>query len=326
MAVQNREMELTTRVEMPRMERLIAVGDRLVFLGSCFAEYIGRRFESYGLATLSNPLGVLYNPESVRAVVLSACSPGGERGERDLPLFQSSGGEWRCWLGDTSFASPTSKECVERINAMLGQLYTFLSESRFLFVTLGTNVCYRLRETGLTVTNCHKMPGAMFEEYRLSTSECATALADVVDMAQRLNPALHVVFTVSPYRYRKYGFHGSQLSKATLLLAVDEVCRRFPASCTYLPVYEMFMDELRDYRFYAPDMLHPSEVAVDIVWRRIVEHCMSERLQHYLRDYEPIRRALNHRPTDPESEAYHEFLRTTMREREKLMEKYECNN
>ena len=116
------------------------------------------------------------------------------------------------------------------------------------------------------------------------------------------------------------------LPSATLLLAVDEVCRRFPASCTYLPVYEMFMDELRDYRFYAPDMLHPSEVAVDIVWRRIVEHCMSERLQHYLRDYEPIRRALNHRPTDPESEAYHEFLRTTMREREKLMEKYECNN
>lgn len=315
-------MELTTRVEMPRMERLIAVGDRLVFLGSCFAEYIGRRFESYGMATLSNPLGVLYNPESVRAVVEFACLPGGMKRDSALPLFNLSEGEWHCWLADTSFTSPTSEACVGRINDMLGQLNTFLIESRYLFVTLGTNVCYRLRETGMTVANCHKMPGAMFEEYRLSTAECTMALADVVDMVQRLNPELQVVFTVSPYRYRKYGFHGSQLSKATLLLAVDEVCRRFPTSCTYLPVYEMFMDEMRDYRFYAPDMLHPSEVAVDFVWQRIVEHCMTEQLQHFLHEYEPIRRALNHQPLDPENEAYHELIRSMMKKRKELMEKY----
>jgi hypothetical protein len=205
---------------------------------------------------------------------------------------------------------------------MLGQLYTFLSESRFLFVTLGTNVCYRLRETGLTVTNCHKMPGAMFEEYRLSTSKCATALADVVDMAQRLNPALHVVFTVSPYRYRKYGFHGSQLSKATLLLAVDEVCRRFPSSCTYLPVYEMFMDELRDYRFYAADMLHPSDQAVDYIWERLVDSYFSPAAKAFLDEWRPLKQTLAHKPFHPEAPEYQALMDKTMLKLTELRQKY----
>ena len=322
METKNGEMALFTRVEMPQMERRITTGDSMVFLGSCFAEHIGGRFLSYGLPALCNPLGVLYNPASIRAVVGASCRPLGAQEGSALPLFQTPDGEWRCWLADTGISAPTRPECEAKMNERLDILASGLTRSRHLFVTLGTAVCYRLRTTGAVVSNCHKMPGAMFEEHRLSTEECVAALSDVAERMQRLNPGLQVVFTVSPYRYRKYGFHGSQLSKATLLLAVDEVCRRFPASCLYLPVYEMFMDELRDYRFYAPDMLHPGEVAVDYVWQRLVAECMTERLQQYLSEYEPVRRGLAHRPSSPDSVAHRAFMAGLEQRRRELQSQY----
>ena len=320
--MQHDEMELTTRVEMPQMARPVTVGDGMVFLGSCFAEHIGERFSSYGLPVLCNPVGVLYNPESIRSVVKSALSladtPDGYR----LPLFRTPAGDWRCWLAGTAISARTRRECEAVASEAFGRLGNMLATARHLFVTLGTSVCYRHRKRGLAVANCHKMPDALFEERHLSAAACVKALADVVARLRQRNPDVQIIFTVSPYRYRKYGFHGSQLAKATLLLAVDEVCRRFPETCLYLPVYEIFMDELRDYRFYAADMLHPADVAVDYVWQRLVGACLSERLRHYLRDYEPIRRALAHRPADPDAAQYQAFIASVLQRREALQKEY----
>ncbi|MCR4921434.1 MAG: GSCFA domain-containing protein [Bacteroidaceae bacterium] len=317
------EFSLMTHVEMPRMARRITTGDAMVFLGSCFAEHIGERLLSYALPVLCNPVGTLYNPASIRALLSAACDPLPDGGPRPLPLFPTAKGtEWRCWLAATGLAAPSRTACETLMNERLDALARSLAQSRYLFVTLGTSVCYRLRESGQTVANCHKMPAALFEEQRLTTAECVEALSDIVRIAQAQNPDVEVLFTVSPYRYQKYGFHGSQLAKATLLLAVDEVCRRHSDCCLYLPVYEIFMDELRDYRYYAADMLHPSEVAIEVVWRRLVAECMSERLQHYLSDYEPIRRGLAHRPLAPDSESYRTFMAELDQKRLDLKSQY----
>ena len=321
--MQDTEISLRTRVEMPKMTRRIMTGDRMVFLGSCFAEHIGARFLSYDLPVLCNPVGVLYYPASIRALLSAACDTASEDNQRVLPLFpMATGNEWRCWLAGTGITAPSREACEALMNERLDNLACSLAQSRYVFITLGTNVCYCLRETGKTVANCHKMPSAFFEEKRLTTAECVEVLSDIVRIVQARNPEAGIVFTISPYRYQKYGFHGSQLAKATLLLAVDEVCRSYPDNCLYLPVYEIFMDELRDYRFYAADMLHPSEVAIDVVWHRLVAECMSERLQHYLSEYEPVRRGLAHRAASPDSEAYRAFVAEMERKRSDLKLQY----
>ena len=146
----------------------------------------------------------------------------------------------------------------------------------------------------MTVANCHKVPAANFDEVSLDLETCTKTLCSLVELLREECPHLQIVFTVSPYRYKKYGFHGSQLAKATLQLAVDKVCRLFPKSVRYLPAYELLLDELRDYGFYADDMIHPAPMAVNYIWKRLTESCMDEGMRRYLHDYEPIRRAKKH--------------------------------
>ena len=150
----------------------------------------------------------------------------------------------------------------------------------------------------MIVANCHKVPSRFFDEMTLSLEACTEALSGMMDLLEKECPKLKVVFTVSPYRYKKYGFHGSQLAKATLLLTIDRICQIHPKTAIYFPAYEILLDELRDYRFYADDMIHPAPAAVNYIWQRMVESCMDEEMQHYLKDYEPIRKAKGHRSTN----------------------------
>ena len=192
---------------------------------------------------------------------------------------------------------------------------------RIAFLTLGTNHVYRLRETGEIVDNCEKRPARLFQEEELSVDACADYLHQCVAVLRERRQDVHVVFTVSPIRYRKYGYHESQLSKATLLLAVDKVVSP-TISLIYFPAYEILLDELRDYRFYQPDMLHPSQQAVDYIFECLSEHYFSPRLKEFLRLWEPIRAALAHRPFHPESEEYQHFLAETKRKEATLLSQY----
>ena len=169
---------------------------------------------------------------------------------------------------------------------------------RIVFLTLGTNHIYRLKETGEIVDNCEKRPAALFQEEELTVEECADYLSQTVGLLCRANPDVRVVLTVSPIRYRKYGYHGSLLSKATLLLAVEKVIQK---GVTYFPAYEIVNDELRDYRFYASDMLHPSEQAVAYIWERLVETCFSTEAKAFLEEWRPLKQALGHKPFNPDS-------------------------
>ncbi len=193
------------------------------------------------------------------------------------------------------------------------------------FLTLGTNHVYRLKETGDIVDNCLKRPAALFQEEQLSVAVCADYLQQAVTILRQRNPEVRIVLTVSPIRYRKYGYHESQLSKSTLLLAIEQLTSQLsamPSHLYYFPAYEILMDELRDYRFYAPDMLHPSSQAVEYIWERLVDCCFSKATQRYLEEWKPLKQTLAHKPFDPDAEAYRALMDKTMLKVADLRKKY----
>lgn len=195
---------------------------------------------------------------------------------------------------------------------------------RIVFLTLGTNHVYRLKETGEIVDNCEKRPASLFQEEELTVSECADYLKRIILLLKSYNPDVQVIMTVSPIRYRKYGYHESQLSKATLLLATTSITSQtsLTSNTSYFPAYEIMMDELRDYRFYATDMLHPSEQAIYYIWERLAAWCFCPDTMTFIEEWRPIRQALSHRPFHPESEEYRRFKAQTADRLKALQAKY----
>lgn len=263
-------MEFRTKVSVGRAPFSIRPCCRMLFVGSCFADSMGRRFVDDRFRAVVNPFGVMYNPASVLHTV--------ERYEGEPP--------------------------------------------EVAVLTLGTNHVYILKETGEIVDNCRKRPQRLFREELLTVDVCLDYLSRAVETLLSRNPDVRVVVTVSPIRYAKYGFHGSALSKAVLLLAADRLVAAYPDVVEYFPAYEIVNDELRDYRFYAEDMLHPSQQAVAYIWERFAEAFFSEDTRRFLEEWRPIKEALAHRPFRPDSDEYKEFLAATMRKAELLARKY----
>ena len=196
------------------------------------------------------------------------------------------------------------------------------SSADFAVLTLGTNHVYRLKETDEIVDNCQKRPQSLFREEVLSIDECVGFLSQAVDSLVKRNPDIKVIITVSPIRYAKYGFHESQLSKAVLLLSANEMEKRYAGKVFYFPAYEIVNDELRDYRFYASDMLHPSEQAVEYIWECFSVSLFGADTLQFLKEWQPIREAINHRPFNPDSDAYKEFVNNTLVKGRALKQKY----
>lgn len=268
-------MEFRLKVDIQKIHT-ISPTDRMLFVGSCFAENIGGRFVDNQFDAVVNPYGTMYNPASVLHSVERALEDGtiGDQGV-DVAIF-----------------------------------------------TLGTNHVYKLKETDEIVDNCMKRPHKLFREEELTVDECAEYLSKAVALLRERNPEVKVVFTVSPIRYAKYGFHGSQLSKATLLLAVDKLVKASEERLYYFPAYEIVNDELRDYRFYQADMLHPSEQAVDYIYELFSEAYFSEKAKEMVREWQPIKAALAHRPFNPDSEEHKAFVARTLVQKEAFLAKW----
>ena len=208
--------------------------------------------------------------------------------------------------------------------SVLHTIEKYEGKPRTAFITLGTNHVYRLKETGEIVDNCEKRPQALFQEEELSVDACVDYLRQAIAVLRKRRPDVRVVMTVSPIRYRKYGYHESQVSKATLLLAIEKVLPSdgIAGHCTYFPAYEIVMDELRDYRFYAADMLHPSAQAVEYIWERLVESYFSPEAKAFLDEWRPLKQALGHKPFNPDSEEYRALMDKTMLKVAELRKKY----
>lgn len=283
-------MEFRTPVNITLAPFAIEPRERMLFVGSCFADNIGRRFVDDKFRATVNPYGVMYNPASIMHTV--------KRWTAELVAAQSE-------------ASDSGSDVRQAIN----------EAPQTAVFTLGTNHVYILNETGEIVDNCRKRPQRLFTERELSVDECADYLREAVAMLRQINPSVRIIITVSPIRYAKYGFHGSQLSKATLLLAADKLTKEMD-NVVYFPAYEIVNDELRDYRFYREDMLHPTDQAVEYIWQRFGETFFSKQTVKFLEEWRPIKAALAHRPFNPEAEEYKKFLEKAKEGERELMERY----
>lgn len=311
-------MELYTYIPVPKAPFLFSCTERMLLLGSCFAENIGTRLAGNKFNVDINPFGTLYNAASIAAALRMLLHP-----ERFTAgdLFQQ-GGVYHSFAHHSRFSSTSEKECLENINGRLFASAGKLRSTAYLVVTLGTAYVYRLKSSGEVVANCHKLPEKMFDRSMLSVTEIVSEWKELLLSLWEQNPELKILFTVSPIRHWKDGAHGNQLSKATLLLAIDELQVAYPERIAYFPAYEIMMDELRDYRFYATDMLHPSELAIDYIWQRFTENFLSDETKGILKEWAEIQKAINHRPFQPESDAYKRFISQTLLKMERINEKF----
>lgn len=311
-------MEFYTQISIPKGIHPLSYKEQIVLLGSCFAENIGRKLEESRFRTDINPFGTLYNPASIAVAIRMLLHP--ERFE-DYDLFQHEG-VYHSFYHHSRFSSPQAVECLNSINQRLFSSSQIIREAEHLIVTLGTAYVYRLTATGQIVSNCHKLPEKMFKREMLSVQEITDEWKNTLLALWEQNPDLKIIFTVSPIRHWKDGAHANQLSKATLLLAVDYLQKEYPRQVAYFPAYEIMMDELRDYRFYADDMLHPSVQAVEYIWERFRETLFSKEALEIFKEWNEIQKALNHKPFQPQSEGYKRFISQTLLKMERLNDKF----
>ena len=262
-------MKFRTIVDIPKSSFSINPFARMLFVGSCFADNMGKKFTAEKFNTLVNPYGVMYNPASVYHTI----------------------------------------QCI-----------SFVPD--YAILTLGTNRVYILKESNEIVDNCRKQPQNLFREEQLSIEECVNYLTLAIDRLIELNKDIKIIITVSPIRYAKYGFHGSQLSKATLLLASQQLLEHYPDRVEYFPAYEIVNDELRDYRFYAADMLHPTEQAVDYIWERFSNTYFSQSTADFIVEWRPLKQALAHKVLDATSNDFIKFKQSSIEKLNIIAKKY----
>lgn len=264
-------IKLITPVEPGRSNVSVSVNDRTMVLGSCFADNIGSRMAALGFDVCVNPFGTLYNPVSICNSVARMAS-GMPFGINDCRQMGAGSDLFCSFSHHTSFARRTKEEFIQNANEALKAAAEFWNSASKVIVTLGTAWCFEYSGSGEIVSNCLKIDAKEFRRMKLGVQAVSAMLSSLV----RRHPEKEFIFTVSPIRHLKDGAHGNQLSKSTLLLAVDDVCASFPERTSYFPAYETLLDELRDYRFYADDLVHPSSMAVDILWQRFLDFALPE--------------------------------------------------
>lgn len=328
-------MELFTKIDIPASSIRIDYTSRIAFFGSCFADNISAQFAARKFGVLANPFGTVYNPVSI-AGQIRAIADGKVFGEKDV--FQDARGPWYSWDAHGSLSGATREECIEKLNETAKRTREFLQQADVVFITLGTAFVYYLKNGGSSsvgdahdraVANCHRQAPALFERRMITVEEAARALENIVRDLTRIkrdwiatptarddDRKFHIVFTVSPLRHMGDGAHNNTLSKATLQLAVNNVINKVttvPSASSgtlpvsYFPSYEIVMDELRDYRFYADDMVHLSKTAEESIFERMAETYCSEKTRTDIAQVEKFMKMANHRIADPESPATHAF-------------------
>ncbi len=308
-------MKFRTEIAITPAASKIDHSHHLLSVGSCFAESVSRGLVEWGIPTLINPLGVMFNPLSIERCVERVV-----RGELvELHELVRRGEEWCSLDAHGSFDGPRPQEVVRRINRSIEGARRHLKQTEWVIITLGTAWVYE-RE-GRVVANCHKLPAREFVRRRLSVEEVVASLERTLEL---LGPERKVVLTVSPVRHLGDGLEGNAISKATLRLAVEEVVGRHP-SVTYFPAYEILTDDLRDYRFYADDMVHPSGVAVEYVWSRFGDSFFTPATRAKGEEFVTLAKGRQHRPLHPESADYLRFRQSMASRAARLVEEFPNN-
>lgn len=301
-------MEFYSRITIPQSSFSFSYNEQTILLGSCFVENIGKKLEENKFPIDLNPFGILYNPSSIAHAIRLLIHPTEFKGEE---LFQK-GGIYHSFYHHSRFSSSSESECLRKINEQLALSAQHLRTANRMIITFGTAWVYHLKETGEIVSNCHKLPEKLFHRRRLSVQEIIDTWQTLLEELWEVNPEIKILFTVSPIRHWKDGAHPNQLSKSTLLLAIEELQQSHPDQIAYFPSYEIMMDELRDYRFYADDLFHPSAQAIEYIWERFHESMFSKETLSIIREWKEIQKAIQHKPFHPQSEAYKRFISQTL--------------
>ena len=312
-------MNFRTIVDIPQSKIKINHRTKILMLGSCFATNMGQKLIDNKFRTNLNPFGVLYNPTSI-AKGIKKLIAGKNFHEEDL--FYDKG-LYNSFYHHSSFSDTNKDQCLLNINSRLEKASNDLKEADILFITFGTSYVYEYLPTEEVVGNCHKLPSKDFKRFQLSITDILKQWRELILELKTINPSLQIIFTVSPIRHLRDGAHDNQLSKATLLLAVNKLCET-NSDTHYFPSYEIVLDDLRDYRFYAEDLTHPNNLAIEYIWQKFKETYLTKESEAIIAEWINIRKAMDHRSFNEESEEHIRFLTQTLAKLDAFGNKYKC--
>jgi lysophospholipase L1-like esterase len=295
----------------------IDYNSKLLLLGSCFSENIGSKLEYYQFQSTQNPFGILFHPKAIETLVKHAVN---QKEFTEEDVFQLNE-RWHSFNAHSKLSTSSQSELLNNLNQAVHQTYERLHHATHIIITLGSAWVYRHIESNTIVANCHKVPQKKFLKELLSVEEITDSLQAIVTLIRDINPKVNFIFTLSPVRHLKDGFVQNQQSKAHLLSAVHQVVDQ-RKQLFYFPSYELLMDELRDYRFYAEDMIHPNQTAIQYIWEKFSESWIAESATSTLNQVDSIQKRLQHKPFNPNSEEHQQFLKKVQSDVETLQKQH----
>jgi hypothetical protein len=309
-------MEFRRAFQVPSIKEQLNIRHGVMLVGSCFTDHLGNKLEQHRFSTLQNPHGILFNPVSLAKSVTSYIEKR-QYNKNDL-FFQQEW--WTSWDHHSQFSHADPDQLLEMINKSQDQAHLFLQKAKWLVLTLGSAWVYQLAE-GSIVANCHKVPTDKFQKRLLPVEEVLAVLDNMIHRLFMFNPGLRIMFTISPVRHLRDGFVENNRSKAILIQAVHHLVEKFEG-LFYFPSYELIIDDLRDYRFYAEDMVHPNYLATSYVWEKFMESCIDEESRKFIKEIAPINAALLHKPFQPDSNAHKLFRQKQVEKLQQLQASY----
>ncbi|WP_291274430.1 GSCFA domain-containing protein [Flavobacterium sp.] len=297
-------MQFSLKVPLVPSQTPLDYDSKVLLLGSCFSENIGSKFTYFKFQTTINPFGIIFNAVSLE-LLIKRCLDKDYFTEQDVFFHQDL---WHCFEVHSDLSHPDQNKFLTVLNNKLNELNQKIKELTHVFITFGTSWVYRHRETQQIVANCHKVPQKVFEKELLSVDQNRVSIQNLMSFFYELNPKLQLVFTISPVRHIKDGFFENQVSKGHLFAALHQICSEIDTRVNYFPSYEIVQDELRDYRFFEKDMLHPNALAIDYIWEQLTSIYCTESTHSIMKEIASIQKALAHRSFNPNTASHQKFL------------------
>ena len=298
-------------------KNLIEYKSKLLLFGSCFSENIGNKLNYFKFQTLQNPFGILFHPNAIETFITNTINKK-VYSEKDL-IFNNE--RWHCFDAHSNLSSSNKTAILESLNSSITLTSKQLREASHIVITLGTSWVYRFIETDIIVANCHKIPQKKFLKELLTLDEVTNSLEAIIALLKSINKNINILFTVSPVRHLKDGFIENTQSKSHLITAIHNVVDK-RNNTHYFPSYEIMMDELRDYRFYAEDMIHPNKTAINYIWEKFVNTWFSEESKSIMKEVEIIQKGISHKPFNENSEQHQKFLKNLNEKKQNIKAKF----
>lgn len=310
---------MTFQISIPihKSDFLIDYSSKLVSFGSCFAENMGDKFDYFKFSTITNPFGIIFNPISLEKIIFRSINKKYFT-EKDIFYHNEA---WHCYEVHSELSNPEKEEFLTTLNQLIDTTNWHIEKATHCLITLGTSWVYKHIESDAIVANCHKVPQKQFVKELLSVADIQASINNIISEIQSINPNAKFIFTVSPVRHIKDGFVENNVSKSHLIIAIYHFLSKTTSSI-YFPSYEIMMDELRDYRFYAEDMLHPNQTAIDYIWMKFSENYINETEFETMQHVSEIQKSLSHRPFNPNSESHLKFQENLKQKMNAIVAKY----